>query len=377
MRNLVFICVDCLRNDILKKDGLETPFLDSLSEESLYFSNMFSTTTTTTPSVTSFMTGCYSEKNGVRSLSSGKISNNIDTLAEKFKEKGFNTYAETTGPLVEETDLDRGFVHYNNRSHKKGLFSDWFNSLKQKINSFEEPYFFYLHLWELHKPIKVPEEFQDPSYGERDYEKSLCALDRKLEELTEILPGETTLVLHGDHGESITWRDNFFQNQIKRVRTLLRYKLGLNTRPLERRLNLIFNKDDINDHFIEDGHGENTFNFASNVPLYINSESLESVEKNHLVRQIDIFPTLLDLFEIQYDEVDGKSLLSPQEEDRIIYQRACGSSLKNKNNWIKSIRNENWKLITYPDRNWPDELYNLEKDPEEKRPVQNNKKRQN
>ncbi|MFB6185887.1 MAG: alkaline phosphatase family protein, partial [Halobacteriaceae archaeon] len=71
--NIVFICVDCLREDILRRSRTDTPFIDMLRTNGTYFSNLFATTSTTTPSVASIMTGLYSESNGVVSLQRGEL----------------------------------------------------------------------------------------------------------------------------------------------------------------------------------------------------------------------------------------------------------------------------------------------------------------
>lgn len=373
--NIVFICVDCLRNDFIDESHADTPFLNHFRDESLYFSNMYSTTTTTTPAVASFMTGLYSERNGINSLLNAELSEGVNTLAEKLRGKGFNTYAETTGPLVAETGLDRGFDEFNNRDHRKKMFTDWSADLDERLEGLEQPYFFYLHLWELHEPVEVPESFDKPEYGSTDYARALSALDRELEHVVDNLPDDTAVIIHGDHGESITWRDSFLQQNLKRARTLLRYKLGINTRPLERLLNRKISQGDVKDHFIEDGHGENIFDFTTNVPLMVQAPDLEPEEIDAQVRQVDIYPTILDMAEIEYPDVlDGSTLLKDGIDDRKAYIRACGSSLKSERNWVRGIRYNGWKYFEYPNRDWGDELYDLEEDPGELNCTRNREK---
>jgi arylsulfatase A-like enzyme len=71
---------------------------------------MVSTTTTTTPSVASYLTGRYSENNGINTHHNVNLRDDIETLGERFRSEGYNTYAMVTGPLVEETGLDRGLT---------------------------------------------------------------------------------------------------------------------------------------------------------------------------------------------------------------------------------------------------------------------------
>lgn len=375
--NLVMICIDCLRNDFISKNYGDTPFLDQLRDESLYFSNMHSTATTTTPCVASFFTGRYSEKNGVNSLEEAELSKNASTLAEKLSEAGLNTHALTTGPLVEKTGLNRGFDRYECRDREKTLFTDWEDELYERIDEQEEPFFLYLHLWELHEPLEVPEEFDKAKYGNRPYTRILSALDRKIEEIDSRLPEDTVLAIHGDHGESITWRGSFLQRWMKRGRTLFRYYGGFNTRPVERKLNQLFDrKSGIKDHFIEEGHGETVFDFTTNVPFMLKGEEIRTENVDEQVRQIDIFPTLLDLYGKKNSErSESESLLKDNLNERKAYIRACGTTLKSKDNWIKALRHEGLKYITYPNRDWNSELYKLSKDGRELRDVKDIEKK--
>lgn len=376
--NILFICIDCLRDDHVNTEHADTPFLDRISKKGRHFRNMYSTTTTTTPSVASFMTGFYSERNGINSLIEAELDKNIITLAEKFSKKGYNTYAEVSGPLVEKTDLNRGFEKYNYRDNHEDLYSEWKHRLMRRVEGLEDPFFFFLHLWEIHTPIHVPQEFDKPEFGKTPYARALSALDREIEEIVDEMPEETAIILHGDHGESITWRTNFLQDNLKKSRTLFRHLYGMDTRKGERVLNRGVEKifrSSYKDRFLEAGHGENIYDFATNVPLIINTPEVNQEEVNVQVRQIDIFPTVLDLVGIDYDsQIDGESLLKNNIEDRKAYMRACGTSLQGKENWSRGIRLDNWKYIEYPNRDWAPELYNLKQDPNELNNVVNSEK---
>lgn len=102
---------------------------------------MYSTASTTTPCVASIFTGQYSEKNGVNSHDSVSLNQRSETLAEIFKRNGYDTHAFPTGPIVDKTDLNRGFDEFNYRDRNKNLDDLWGEEVKSKIMSFQEPFF--------------------------------------------------------------------------------------------------------------------------------------------------------------------------------------------------------------------------------------------
>ena len=52
------------------------------------------------------------------------------------------------------------------------------DKIVHKLNSLDaEPWFFYIHINDLHQPIIVPEKFNDAKFGDSDYEKMVSAID--------------------------------------------------------------------------------------------------------------------------------------------------------------------------------------------------------
>jgi arylsulfatase A-like enzyme len=372
--NLLFICVDCLRGDAIRDGWGETPFIDSLVERGRSYTDLYASATTTTPCVASLMTGQYGEHNGVRSLREARLAPGTTTLAEHLRAAGYETAAMATGPLVSETDLDRGFDRYHYRQNEQSLFDDWSWTAADRFDDLSEPFFCYLHLWELHEPISVPARYDHEKYGRWPYERALSALDAQLERLVECVPENTVVALHGDHGESITWRDNSVHDAAKRARDKARYEFGLNTCRVERALDRFAERlapTPIDDHFIEDGHGETVFDHAANVPFVLAGPGIEAGRETAMCRQIDVLPTLLDVLGVDADmdiDIDGDSLAG-RVDDRDAYIRACGAALRGRENWLRAVRTADWKYVEYPGRDWDDELYDLIADPTERRPV--------
>ncbi len=71
-------------------------------------------------------------------------------------------------------------------------------------NPLREPWFMFLHLWELHWPRKAKGQFASPRYGKQLYQRSVAYLDSQLPRILDAVDPSTTIVaMTGDHGEGI------------------------------------------------------------------------------------------------------------------------------------------------------------------------------
>ncbi|RRJ29472.1 sulfatase family protein [Halocatena pleomorpha] len=379
-KNVILICIDCLRSDFVSEDYANTPFLNERRDRGTFFTNMHSTATTTTPCVASVLTGNYSETNGVNSHHNVRLNPELDTLAGVFGVEGYNTYAMVTGPIVEDTGLDRGFNRFWYRDRNENLVGDWQQTAIRHLNRLSEPFFLYLHLWELHGPIEVPESYDRAKYGSlgaphaKKYSRMLSALDRALETFCSALPENTTIAFTGDHGEHLTGWERPFYGYFQHLRDYLRYDRQLDVRRIERTVNRVHEKvagPRISDHFVEAGHGHTVYDVETNVPFILSSSRDKGKTVDTLVRQIDIFPTLLQAAGIDVPETtEGTSLLPPSDiSDRTAYIRACGPPYVLGHSVMRSIRARNYKYIDYPERGWSPDLYDLDEDSGEQRPI--------
>ena len=128
------------------------------------------------------------------------------------------------------------------------------------------------------------------------------------------------------------------------------------------------------DHFLENGHGENAFDYAAHVPFVLAGPGVEPATVDATTRQVDVLPTLLSAADVgthaDLADVDGASFHPPADvEARPAYIRACGESLRQRDNWARAVRHDGEKYVEYPDRDWPASLYDLEADPAELDPV--------
>ena len=194
-RNVLFLMVDCMRADTLwdRQRYPYVPNLEKLMARSTSFTEMITAATTTTPSVATLLTGRYPAEHGIRSLLGYKLQPDVKTLPEILREHGYHTIAEVTGPLFPVTGLDRGYDFYHRRERHWYLDTGWGSKIVATLggNRLQEPWFMFLHLWELHWPRKAKGEFASPKYGKQLYQRSVAYLDSQLPRILGLdRPGE-------------------------------------------------------------------------------------------------------------------------------------------------------------------------------------------
>ncbi len=365
-KNILFIVIDCLGADFIYEEGKTyIPTIKKLKDSGYSFLNTIASTTTTTPSFAGLLTGLYPFQNGVRSHSGYSLKKEIKTFPEILKEKGYNTYAEVTGPLTKEIGLSKGFDEYNFRSEKAIIHKKFGNDLLKKFNDhYKSPWFVFLHIWSLHEPRVVIKECKSKKYGDTLYGKALASIDCYLEKLIKKVDENTLIIITGDHGEQIGYStfDRFWKKSRSMIFTIMK-KCGITKV-----------------HFAKGirkfalGHGYNIYDMLVRVPLiFYNKDIVPNGKSSKQIRHIDIFPTILDLVDIKYSkEVEGESVLplikGKKKESKDAFIEAVGIIIPNKDEWLAGLRVDNkYKYIYSPFRqDFEEELYDLENDPAEK-----------
>ena len=365
-RNCLFILVDCLRADKLWNTGssARTPNIDRLCTKGTVFTQAIATTTTTTPSVASLLTGLYPLSHGIRSLAGYKLKSGVTTLAEVFKENGYHTYAEVTGPLMPAIGLDRGFDYYHFREESMTVYSEWYDKLLSRLGNsdFKEPYFLFIHFFELHLPRWTSTEYDKRYFGKTRYERALSGLDNHLGELLTRVDDDTLIIIHADHGEKIS------ETITKQMSPKLgRYLWRLNKIRAKTRHDLY-----------RVGHGFHVYDYLVRVPLIFVGREILPQNKwvSDQVRQVDIFPTIVETLDLRNRDlrIDGRSLLPLIKGQTLpelpAYCEACGAKLTDKTKWLAGLRTPKYKYVFSPYASDPaDELYDLAKDPNEKKSI--------
>jgi arylsulfatase A-like enzyme len=334
--NVFLLVVDSLRADAVFGDHVATPHMDSIAANGVSFTQCVCTSTTTTPSFSSILTGCYPPKHGVRGLQGYRLSPSLTTMAETFAGAGYETHAEVTGPLVPETGVLRGFEQAHHRRAYKVPFFGWRDTVLERMSSYARPWFMLLHIWEVHRPYRSPPDFAKRK-DRAGYEAAITATDAWLRPVLDAAGQDAVVIVTGDHGEDYPETRAGFE-MVRASRGVRRYGKVARWSPfLDRKL-----------AGLEIGHGFALYEHLVRVPLILSGPGVARARVTAQVRHIDLLPTIADLAGVPIPTgVDGRSL-RPLMEGRELseepaYMEAVGVKLKGHR--VEGVRTPQWKLV--------------------------------
>ncbi len=398
MKNIILIAIDCARAEktiIDLPQGNEwtrrsapLPFLEQLRCRGRTWSQLHSVSSTTTPNFASMLTGLLPVEHGIKEHSRYQLLPDVTTLAEILARHGYYTYAEVSGPLIPETGLKRGFMHYHWRDKSEYLHRGFLARMKQVFGQLQEPFFLLLHFWEAHQPYQNPAPFHEPAYGATPYDRALSFVDHFLYHFFNAvsLPN-TSIIYTGDHGERLP--EDY---QLNRECGGEEYLIFETYREFVKRRPGPFDFDGwfeyVQQHLGEDwariyahnvvGHGFHLTEELIRVPLVIvdpdwcTPGSLDE----ELRSQIDLFPTILEMAGIpswqQYCP-RARSLFQTIEEAPI-YIEANGSGGKQfaSRCYLRGAKTSRWKYWRLEAPGLEKKvLWNLQGDPRETHNVLN------
>ena len=339
-QNIIFITLDSCRSDKFYGENKTsvTPNIDKLIKKGVYFKQTISSADSTLLAITSLFTGKHSFKTGIRSGRFNKLKKGVSTFFKILHNNGYHHYAynptvtKTIGLMPDFENEDSNYDYHFDLS--EGLGEKIIEKLKSKLN---EPWCFYIHLNDLHFPIKVSEKFSDNKFGDSNFEKQLSAIDSWIGKIYENINLKNTLfIITSDHGTfipSVTTGNEIINFEIdakkqqlvskisKKVPNFLqplKTKIFIKKEKRERdsKIKKILKKD-LKPHqkreLLWQRSDLDKVLFDSNVKvplLIVGNQIKENVIVSQQVRQIDIFPTLLDIIGIKNtEEVDGQSLV--------------------------------------------------------------------
>ena len=247
---VLFVTSDTHRGDHLSALSgalVQTPCLDALAARGVLFERAFSTTTITMASHAAMLSGLHPRDSGLFNNTNG-LSESAGTLAERFAEAGYATWAVTSAVHLgsAHSGLGQGFDRYSAPSAPQRSGAESIAVLEGWLaDRRDQPLFVWLHLFDAHGPYEPPEPFRSRYWPERDPFDPALALDGALAAVVpSYLPGlrdlslpaelyrgeidaldarlagllalprfaEATVAVTGDHGESLGAHDIWFEH---------------------------------------------------------------------------------------------------------------------------------------------------------------------
>ena len=401
--NIFFLTIDSLRADKCtgNKKTSKTPYLDSLINDGIYFSQAIAASDQTGTSLASIFTGLNPTKSGLNQVN---FSENTATYLDIFKKNGYISHcfvpdSQFFTVLASKFDYSTTYLFEKKESWLRlegGLGTQIIEKIKSKKN--KEPWIFYTHLMDIRPPFLVPEQFDNEKCGDTKYDRLVSSIDIWIGRiLGELDLKKTLFVLTSDHGEYIPVMNETinqttnFQRAIRKGTKSIPFleKVGLKTI-----LNIRFAKQTYKREILKrtlSPYQLRSLNTRATKYLYDELIHVPLIFKGYnlpdkrifpdLVRHVDIFPTILEIAGIFNDDlnIDGRSLtplISGEKIEEIPAYIEVGinlSQLLEKKNpkaeaKMVGIRTSKFKYIrSKNDQNQDSQLYDLKSDPLEEK----------
>lgn len=268
--NVVLIILESFSNEYIgaQNNGKGyTPFLDSLMNHSLVFTNAYANGKRSIEAMPSIIAGIPALTDGAY-ITSGYASNTINSLVSLLKKQGYYTsffHGGKNGTMgfsdfanLVAFDNYFGMTEYNNPADydgKWGIYDEEFlQFFKTKMNDFSQPFLTSVYTLTSHHPYKIPGKYKNKfPKGTLNIHESIGYADFALREFFKSIENtdwydNTLFVITSDHTA---------QAETKKFNT----KLGMYSIP---------------------------------IVLYHPNDSTIKGVKNTVAQQIDIFPTIMD-----------------------------------------------------------------------------------
>jgi len=280
---------------------LETPTLDKLSKESVFFTTCYSTTSLTTPSVSSMLTGTNQRKHGIQNTDhnvNAKMNKNIYTLATILKSMGFLTvFCADVLYLFRTQEITRGFDYVF-----KGIDKKLFEFLEQNKN---KKIFLFCDFEDVHVPYMYSPVPPEPNYNDDFFETMQSIFKKyKIPVTSDIKPIKYWKILYNIDNS----RDLWFPLYVKGVSKFDKGRFKFFINEMENH-GFLDPKKAIACITSDHGQGKRSssepklfqqggqaFEEIARVPLIIKHPLYSKQINDDLVSNIDIFKIILDSF---------------------------------------------------------------------------------
>jgi len=220
--NVVVISSDTTRADHIGCYGnrsIETPVIDRLAAEGILCAQAITPSPSTLPAHSSLFTGLYPFHHGVRANGTFRLEQDVTTLAERLKARGYRTGAVVSAFVLDSRfGLDQGFDLYHDDLTKGMKYSPhMFRERAAELTNEPAtewlrknaagPFFLWVHYFDPHAVYLPPEPFRSEYAGD-PYDGEIAYVDSQigvlLDQLKKLGVRDKTLVVYtSDHGEGL------------------------------------------------------------------------------------------------------------------------------------------------------------------------------
>ena len=363
--NIVLIVIDPLRADALPCYGYianTTPNICKFAENNTLYTNTFSQSSWTLPSIMSLFSSQYPSQHGMFTPLVDVLAATTTTLPMTLKAAGYNT--TFIGPVDDPTHhipLDKGVGRGFDSIFPYTSLSDAAIILQNKLkesSTTHKPSFVFIHSFDLrnNSTKQAPTQFPlDPNYR-------YGFVDTYLQ----------TIPLHTqDTAGNITSYKRIYDERLRQLDLQFPQLLQSISDSNNQVNTMIAITSDHGEEFGEHGqstHGLNLYKTVTHVPFILSIPKQTPKRIDNLVQSIDIFPTLINAIGIPLpSSVKGINVLSP----RASTNNFSISQLEPEKHLV-AIRNHTWAYYFNPDNETTKrkgELYNTLIDPSETHPI--------
>ena len=383
--NVVIVDFDTLRADRLGALGNKrplTPNLDALAARSYLFTAAVAQAPWTLPSTMSFFTSLYPHQHTVvnalaesteQRKKGARLPSGITTMAQAFRGNGYDTAGFTGDAGVEaHFGFDEGFDLYFDSVAFGGFDTTFPMALDWLKSRQDRKFFLFIHGYDVHGEFQVPADFKS-RFADPGYHGPFTGAISELWDLRK--KNYLGDPIHLSTGDARFWMDRYDEKTLRADERFGRFWKEFSSLPAAKRTLLVVVSDH-GEQFGEHGgleHGMNLYDEVLRVLLIIHPPKGAGARIGGQVRLIDVLPTLTDWLGLQAApqtrrQMQGTSLLPLMRGRPLPLDAFSETTFLYKTKKCSLRTSDGWKLVYDLDSLSP-ELYDLRRDPGEKRNV--------